>query len=493
MFPRLGSDQPLDVDAVGRKAAFLRDAAALGCRVPPGFVVPRGPVDRTSLEAALAQLELEAGARLGEGLVLAVRSSGRRSMPGELETLLGLGASGRTLDGLTTRLGDPARAALLVRDSLRGWRRIVRGVRQATIAPGRAGASVVPPAADLLREVADLEVTAEIPTDPVDALEAAIAAVSRIGRTRAGEDVAVVVQCMALGGAAQASGSAVVLSRHALTGTAGPVGEWAPSVAGDALTSGRLVSPPPFAATTNPARASESLERKLPDTHAEIARWVRDLERAHRDAVELEVTIEDGVPHLVQVRPSKLAPKALARVSVALVELGVLTKAEALERVSPDVIRAAGSSVLPPSADVAVIATGLPASPGVASGRVKLTAEDVLASPGEPVVMIRPDASPEDAPAVRVAAAVVTASGGLTSHAAVMSRALGRPCVVSASTIAPDAARGIVTTPHGNLTSGDWVTVDGSGGRLLRGKHEATWSTDVAEVETLLRWRSETH
>lgn len=495
VYPTLEAEGALDLEVVGRKAAFLRDAIGRGCRVPPGFVVPIGAsTDPEALAAALSTLEARTGARLFDAtapLVLAVRSSGRRSMPGELETLLGLGARANAVPALTERLGSRPHALALVRDSLRSFRRVARGVRPATIAPPRRGASMLPSAAELEREVADLEPLADVPADARDALALAIASVASLGRERAGEPIAVLVQAMALGGGPDRSGAAVVLSRHALEGGPGPVGEWALGVAGEALTAGRLVSPAPIAARGAGAREAASLERTLPEAFAELAGWSALLERAHRDAVELEVAIERGTPYLVQVRPAKLAPRALVRVVVALEGAGVISRDEALDRVSPEALVASGTSALTGAAQDLVLAAGLVASTGVAAGRLALDPAAVLqmaGARGDPVVFLRHDASPEDAPAVRAAAAVVTASGGLTSHAAVMSRALGRPCIVSASSLVLDEAHGRVGSPGGEIRVGEWVTVDGGSARLLRGRHEPEWTADVPEADTLLSW-----
>jgi pyruvate,orthophosphate dikinase len=479
----LGADA--DPNVVGMKARGLGLGMALGLRVPPGFVVPIGAVlDQGSLRDAIDALQTEIGSVLGDPqrpLFIALRSSPQVSRPGELDTVLCFGATMDTMPTLVGRLSSRAAALAAVYQA----RTDAARVRGADVPSRRPKTEV-----DLDAALAEgVELIPDLPN-----LTSLLAAIRDRAVIAAGSaPTAIIVQAMVFGTASGVSGGLVAHSRHPITGEPGPRGEWVPGELGDQLTSGR-VTPAALARSERPRDAELSLEARAAGAFGEIGRWVAQLESAITRPIEAELALENGALHLLQVRPSVLAPQGHVTATVALVEKGVLDRIEAFRRIDLTTLLRAGTSSLPDDASLATagvtqLGRGLAASPGVASGRMMLRASDALAeSSAGPVVLVRSDASPEDAPAVRAAVGVATLAGGLTSHAAVMSRALGRPCVVSVDALRIDERGGILHAGAQQVAVGEWVTVDGGSGRLLRGQIAARWSTRNPAATKLLDW-----
>lgn len=485
----LGADA--DVNRVGMKARGLGIGASLRLPVPPGFVVAADqPIDVAALRAAIANIEAATDARLGDRtrpLLLSVRASSPTTLPGQLDTALCVGATLAMEPALAGRLGSRAAALGAIHQCAHDAARIA-GTAAAKRAP-RGEAELATAIAELAAVDASVETIASI------------ASGIRARSSAAGvEPIAIVVQAMTLGSAESApgapSGALVAHSRHPVTGEPGPRGEWVAGELGADLTGGR-VSPAPLAASESPRSKERSLQIQAPTQFQEIGRIVRALERAFQQPVEVELAMERGAVHLLQVRPAALGPVALVAATVALVEQGDIDRREAFRRVDVSTLRRAGRTELPDAATlqaagVVELGRGLVASPGVASGRLFIEPQDVLRETASgPVVLVRSDASPDDAPAVRAAVAVATASGGLTSHAAVMSRALGRPCAVSIDSLRIDERAGVVHAPTRTAKVGEWVTVDGTEGRLLLGRAEPRWSTRSPAALAILAWANE--
>jgi len=476
--PRLDELGPeADPACMGTKAAGLGLACHLGLPVPDGFVIPAGvAADPATLGSALAALEARTGCVLGapsRPLVVSLRATAPRSLPGHLDTLLAFGATAASVPALTGSLGSRAAALFLV--------------HQVRLGAQRLETAHAPP----LRPSPDLEAAVAAGKD-VPADLATLAAFVRRIRDRAArhlpEPIGVIVQRMVFGNAAPPSGALVAHSRHPVTGAPGPAGEWTPGQIGEPLTSGRA-SPLPLAVADRPRLADQSLEAQAAGAFAELRGILDALERRFRAPVEVELTLERGQLFVLQARPSSLGPVAAVVSAVALAEAGTISERDALERIDLDTLTRAGDQVLRDEGLGAELGRGLVASPGVASGRLVIRPDEAvtLARDGA-VVLVRSDASPEDAPAVRAASAVATASGGLTSHAAVMARALGRPCVVSVANLRIDERGGVVHAGGRLLRVGDEVTVDGHGGRLLAGLHPSRWATRSPAATTLLGW-----
>lgn len=471
-----------DPALVGTKAAGLGVACSLGLRVPDGFVLPLGQVaDPSQLAEALKALGERSGEALGDPdspLILSIRATAPISLPGQLDTVLGFGATTAALPALQDRLGSREPALALVLQ-----------LRQAVLKLS----GVAPRArADVAAAVTEgKDVAADVPT-----LIALIEQFRARAERHLPAPIGVIVQRMVFGSAKAPSGAIVGHSRHPVSGERGPRGEWTPGQLGEVLTGGRG-TPAPLSAAERPRQRDASLEVIAPAVFAELRDVLTTLERHLRVPVEAELTLEAGTLHVLQVRPATLGPVAAVVAAVALCEEGVSTKREAIRQIDLDTLRRAGTSELGSPEELAAqgvveVGRGLVASPGVASGRLYIHPDHVVAeSRNGPVVLVRVDASPEDAPAVRAAVAVATSSGGLTSHAAVMSRALHRPCAVSVQGIRVEEAAGVVRADGRELRVGDWVTVDGNVGRLLAGRATARWTTRTQAARTLISWARE--
>lgn len=451
---------------LGGKAWGLQRMLALGVPVPPAFVVTTEaclrsrasgggvPQDvRDALPAALAGLEEATGRTYGGGphpLLVSVRSGAAVSMPGMMDTVLNLGMTPEVERALAELTGDAAFAADTARRFAHQFAAVV-GV--------------------------------EAPADPHAQLEAAVAAVlgswdSRRAvayrRERGLDDdagTAVTVQAMVFGNLDERSGTGVLFSRDPLTGEPEPYGEWLSRGQGEDVVSG----------THDPLPLS-ALADEQPEVHAELLALTAVLEREGRDVQDVEFTVESGRLWLLQTRSAKRSPRAAVRLAVALAQEGLVSRSQALDRVSADQVEAVLRPHVDPRARAAatVLATGRPACPGVVSGLVvsdTVRAED-LSDEGVDVVLVRPTTDPEDVPAMSVVAAVLTELGGATSHAAVVSRELGVPCVVGCGAGALMGLEGRV------------VTVDAATGEVLDGALAVSEPSDPDDDPDLVQLRA---
>jgi pyruvate,orthophosphate dikinase len=476
-----GSELP-EKDLVGGKAWSIAHMRALGLDVPPAFVITTGacreflhsgnvPADLgDELAAGVAWLQEQTGRFFGgpapaeetgappkvaeSPLLLSVRSGAPISMPGMMDTILNLGIDARTEIALALESGDEAFA----RDTHRRFLELYAGIVMKT-----AGLNLDPYAepGDWYRTIEQQSGT-PVPGDPVEQLEAAVRAVfsswnsRRAKRYRRHHDIpddlgtAVTVQAMVFGNLDANSGTGVLFSRNPLTGEAAPYGEYLARAQGEDVVSGKF-QPEPLAV----------LEAALPDVHASLLAAAAALEKANGDAQDIEFTVQKGELFLLQTRSAKRAPEAAVRMAVEMVGEGMISRREALNRVSPDQVRVMLLPSLAPGAADGLdpLAVGDGACQGVGLGTVVTDPDDAeaRAGAGEDIVLARPTTSPEDVHGMIPARAVVTEKGGSTSHAAVVSRALGLPCVVG-------CGEGTVTG-----LAGRQVTVDGESGRVYDG------------------------
>ena len=477
-------------ERIGNKAASLARMSGLGLRVPPAFVITTdacraffesgGKVPAslmTEVRARVAELEAAQGRTFGRGespLLLSVRSGAPVSMPGMMDTVLNLGMGDEVEAALAKETGTPAFARDTHRRFLEMFARIVL---RATIAE-------LPPHATTAewREIVEKGAGRKYPHDPFERLELAIGAVFESFHSRRAKKyrehngiphdigTAVTVQAMVFGNLDDQSGTGVLFSRNPLDGSVDPYGEYLPRAQGEDVVSG----------THDPLPLS-ALKDRSPRLHSELLASAALLERDARDVQDIEFTVQKGQLYFLQTRNAKRSPRAAVRLACAFAAEGTVQPAEALTRVTSEQIRALLRPRLAAGAtDHAVIlARGEPAGPGVGQGGVVTDPDDAETrrAAGEQVVLARATTSPEDVHGMIASRAVITETGGATSHAAVVSRALGLPCVVGCG-------------PHCEKLVGRTVTVDGDKGVIYEGLLAVVQPDEEADpdLRALLEW-----
>ncbi|WP_244434200.1 pyruvate, phosphate dikinase [Azospirillum sp. B506] len=517
-----------DVERLGNKGARLVEMAALGIPVPPGFVIaaeagrglgaedalPAGLLER--IDEAILALERRAGAGFGDGdspLLLSVRSGAAVSMPGMMDSILNLGLNGRTVAGLAATSGDERFAYDCYRRLVQSFGCVVMGV------PGHRFEALLDEHKEERGIQRDADLTAEdwrlllprflrlvearcgrpFPQDPAEQLRLAVAAVFRSWMNpravafRALHDVpedlgtAVTVQAMVFGNRGPDSGTGVLFTRDPSTGAPGLCGEFLADAQGEDVVSGTCDPDPLSADRTNPGR---SMEHRLPAAYAELCAVAGRLERAFGDMQDIEFTVDGGRLFILQSRSGKRSSEAAVRIAVDMAEEGLITREEAVRRVDPQALDELLRPTLTADALAAAIATGLPASPGAATGRAAFTTEEAvrLARSGVPVILCRPETSPEDIHGMQAAVGIVTARGGFTSHAATVARGMGRPCVCGARGLRIDVEGGVMRAGEATVRSGDLLTIDGSNGAVVLGAAALRRPEPDGATARLLEW-----
>jgi pyruvate, orthophosphate dikinase len=491
-----------DRSLLGSKGANLAEMTLLGIPVPPGFTIttdvcrlylrdqryPEGITERVN--EAVRRLEQDTGKQFGgldDPLLLSVRSGASVSMPGMMETILNLGLNPGTVEAL-------ARASNNERFAFDSYRRFIHMYADVVLGvPSRAfeerlremrtrrgvGRDIDLSAADLRQLVDDYkalvraETGGRFPEDPQEQLWGAIEAVFRswnVERAVAYRRVhgipdylgtAVTVMTMAYGNMGDDSGTGVAFTRDPSTGERAFFGEFLLNAQGEDVVAG----------TRTPVPILE-MAQHLPAAYEQLLTVQDVLERHYREMQDLEFTVERGRLYLLQTRTGKRTAAAAVRIAVEMVAEGLITEAEAVQRVDPKQVDQLLHPRLDPSAEVHVLATGLPASPGAASGRIVFdpTRAAERAAQGDDVVLVREETSPDDFHGMVAARAVVTSRGGMTSHAAVVARGMGKCCVVGAGGLSVDEAAGVCQVDGRAIPEGEWITVDGATGRVLLGR-----------------------
>ena len=488
-----GSALP-DREVIGGKAWSVARMRSLGLRVPPAFVIPVAECrqyhdqGRTiddqlwqDILGGVAAIEEATGRRLGDPanpLLVSVRSGAAISMPGMMDTVLNLGITDAVESGLASATGD----ATYARDThARFCHQFGDIVLKADLDPYVAG-----PTADEVRALVREDTGVTIPTDPYEQLRAAISAVfdswesSRAKSYRRHWGIpeeggtAVTVQAMVFGNLGDNSGTGVLFTRNPLNGDPTPYGEWLPGGQGDDVVGG-----------THSVLHLDALAQMMPEVHAELLSWAGTLELENREVQDVEFTVEQGRLYLLQTRTAKRSPEAAVRMAVDLVNEGLITPDMAVQRVTAEQVDTVLLPQLDPEAarTATVLASGEPACPGVACGIGVVDPDETerRAQAGEDIVLVRPTTSPNDVHGMIAAVAVVTDLGGSTSHAAVVTRALGRPSVVG-------VGDGVAESMAGQL-----LTIDGGAGKVYAGRLPliATEVDDHPALRPLSGWASE--
>lgn len=504
----------------GKGAGLAEMTGALGLPVPPGFTIavptcrhylehgwPDG-LDET-LADAVERLGTALGRRFGDPtdpLLLAVRSGAPRSMPGMLDTVLNLGLNDETVRGLAAASGDEAFAWDCYRRFVRMYATTVLGAPADVLGPEAPATDVAALHAEVDRVRADVRERCglEVPSDPVAQLRAAVEAVFRScgsARAKAYRDreglgdvlaTAVNVQAMVFGNRGGDSGTGVVFTRDPSTGEARRYGDYLPRAQGEDVVAG-----------TAHTCDIGALAADLPTVWAELDAALDRLEQHYADVCDVEFTVEQGRLWVLQTRVGKRSAVAAVRTAVQMAEdpRFPLTRDEAVARVDGEVRTAARQAVIDAAGGGVAgepAARGLGASPGRATGRAAFTSEAACdAADDGPVVLIRPETSPEDVPGMSVSEGVLTATGGLVSHAAVVARGWGIPAVVGVETLIVDEDGARTADGTTTIAPGDEVTLDGTTGELWlgavstgdgAGDEEAVLARDLPELVCLEEW-----
>jgi pyruvate,orthophosphate dikinase len=504
---------------LGGKGAGLAEMARIGVPVPPGFTIttevcrlyikagtyPEGL--REEVAAALQRVEAATGKTFGQGpdpLLVSVRSGAMFSMPGMMDTILNLGLNDDTASALADATGNERfawdsyrRFVQMYADVVLGvhadrFERLIeeakraRGVREDT----QLGAD------DLRRLTHDFKALVKtttgvpFPDEPQDQLWGAIHAVfkswdtpraiayRRVNGISDDLGTAVNVCTMVFGNMGDDSATGVCFTRDPSTGEKKFYGEFLVNAQGEDVVAG-IRDPLPI----------ERMETVMPGAYGELLEAQSLLERHYRDAQDLEFTVERGTLWLLQTRSAKRTGPAAVRMAVEMVDEGLITTEEAVLRVAPEQLDQLLHPTIDPRAQVQVLTTGLPASPGAAAGRVVFD-PDVAAERGasEPVILVRRETSPEDFHGMVVAQGILTARGGMTSHAAVVARGMGKCCVAGAGEIEVDDLHRRFTVGETRVAEGEWITLDGSTGRVILGKVPTAEPELTESFHRLMEW-----
>jgi pyruvate,orthophosphate dikinase len=515
-----GATELQSADEIGAKAANLARMAALGLPVPPAFVLPvklcadiiSGHAHaehrlRDGLKDGIAFLEDTTGKRFGDRrqpLLVSVRSGAARSMPGMLDTVLTVGCTPDAVHGLIRATGRPRLAWDCRRRFLESFGETVLGLDADAFA-GRIAELVAAEGADSDREL-DSEALERLAADEqmlvgdradewlddaVAQLEAAAQAVYRSWMSERAqtyrklqqlEDLqgtAVTVQAMVFGNGGLASGAGVAFSRDPSTGAPRPMIDLVLDAQGEDVVSGRRAPD-----------SADAIARALPRAEAELGDVLKRLERAFTDVQDVEFTVEDGKLWILQTRAAKRTPRAAVRIAIDLVHEGLITEDEALTRVADiDLAALATTRLVSPGKPATV---GVGASGGIGTGRAAFDSESAkrLSAAGEPVILLRPDTSTADVAGFALAAGIVTAVGARTSHAALVARQMGKPCVVGCRELKIDPVARRAQLAGAALCEDEWVTIDGDTGELYLGRCETTQTRPEAELAEIAAWRS---
>ncbi|HEX4742988.1 MAG TPA: pyruvate, phosphate dikinase [Caulobacteraceae bacterium] len=517
---------------LGGKGANLAEMSRLGLPVPPGFTITTEACNhyyaqgktypaelKGEVEVALRKVEDLAGRRFGDAgnpLLVSVRSGARASMPGMMDTVLNLGLNDATVEGLAAQAADRRFAFDSYRRFIQMYSNVVLGLDHhmfEEILDDRKDALNVSvdtalSADDWVEVVAEYkqavrrETGADFPQDPNDQLWGAIGAVftswmnERARFYRKMHDIpeawgtAVNVQSMVFGNMGETSATGVAFTRNPSTGESRLYGEFLINAQGEDVVAGiRTPQPITKIAREEMGETALSMEEAMPEVFEAFCKLVTRLERHYRDMQDIEFTIEKGRLFLLQTRNGKRTARAALRAAVEMAAEGLITPQEAVLRVDPASLDQLLHPTIDPDAERDVIAAGLPASPGAATGRIVFTAEAAeRESAAGPVILVREETSPEDIRGMDAARGIVTARGGMTSHAAVVARGMGRPCVSGAGELVIDAEAGEMRARGRVFRAGDVVTIDGSKGEILAGAAPMVEPELSGDFASLMEW-----
>ncbi len=518
---------------LGGKGANLAEMSNLGLPVPPGFTMSTAvcthfyenkktyPKDlKKQVEKALVHVGKLTGKSFGDKknpLLVSVRSGARASMPGMMDTVLNLGLNDETVEALAKNSNDRRFAYDSYRRFIQMYSDVVLGV------DGHDFEEILGSWKDERGQELDTDLSAEdwievvkrykarvveetekpFPQNPHEQLWGAIGAVfgswmtaravtyRRLHNIPESWGTAVNIQAMVFGNQGDDCATGVAFTRNPSTGEKKLYGEFLINAQGEDVVAG-IRTPQEI---TEPARVAAksdrpSMETAMPRAFAELSRIYNKLEKHYRDMQDLEFTVEKGKLWMLQTRSGKRTAKAALRIAVEMANEKLITRDEAVMRIDPASLDQLLHPTIDPKAKLAVIASGLPASPGAASGEIVFSADEAesLKAQGTKVILVRVETSPEDIHGMHAAEGILTTRGGMTSHAAVVARGMGKPCVSGAGSLRIDYAKGSMTVGGHQLKAGDVITIDGAKGQVLLGKVPMIEPELSGEFSTLMRW-----
>ncbi|WP_054691850.1 pyruvate, phosphate dikinase [Syntrophomonas palmitatica] len=510
---------------LGGKGANLAEMTRIGLPVPPGFTItteacnaylasgsdfPEGTLDQAF--AALQKLEAATGKKFGDKanpLLVSVRSGAAISMPGMMDTILNLGLNDESVLGLAELTGDERFAYDCYRRFIQMFSNVVLDIEHAhfdeVVEKHKRKLSLIfdyeIPAKELQEIISEYKVIVkqakgfEFPQDVKEQLLMAIKAVfdswnnqraivyRKINKIDDSLGTAVNVQCMAFGNMGQDCGTGVAFTRNPSTGEKELYGEFLVNAQGEDVVAG-IRTPMPIS----------KLKEELPGVYQQFVETCQNLENHYRDLQDIEFTVEKGRLFMLQTRNGKRTARASVRVAVEMVNEGLITKEEALLRVDAEQINQLLHRQIDPGVKLEPIAVGLPASPGAASGKVVFDADlaEKAGQNGEKVVLVRAETTPDDIHGIVYAQGVLTSRGGMTSHAAVVARGMGKPCVCGCEAVKIDVNNGCFSVNDIVVKDGDIITIDGATGRVMLGEVPMIEPTLSDDFEKLLQWADET-
>lgn len=508
---------------LGGKGANLAEMTNLGLPVPPGFTITTGACNvfsqtgaypdglKAKIDKYLTELEVKTGKKLGDindPLLVSVRSGAPFSMPGMMDTVLNLGLNDKSVQGLIAQTGDARFAYDSYRRFIQMLGKVVMKIDgqlfedaiKAEKAEKGAKHDIDLTADDLqelivvFKNIVRDSAGRDFPEEPRQQLELAIDAVFESWNNKRAQDyrrlykipdtlgTAVNVQTMVFGNKGPTSGTGVAFTRDAATGENVSYGDYLINAQGEDVVAGIRHTEP-----------ISNLENELPEAYGDLMRTLDILEKHYRDMCDTEFTIEQGKLYMLQTRIGKRTAAAALKIAVDMVNEGLINKSEAVMRIEPGQLDQLLHPRFDPDAEVKVLATGLNASPGAAVGKVVFDADvaEDMGNKGEQVILTRWETTPDDLHGMIAAQGILTSHGGKTSHAAVVARGMGKPCVAGCAVLEIDTEKKTAQVDGTTLREGDVVSIDGTTGRVVAGPVSLVPPTPTPEFDTILGWADE--
>lgn len=520
---------------LGGKGANLAEMSSLGLPVPPGFTITTDvcvayydndkklPAELEAQVAdALAKIESQVGAVFGDEsnpLLVSVRSGARASMPGMMDTVLNLGLNDITVEGLAAKSNNPRFAYDSYRRFIQMYSDVVMGLEhfyfeelleemkrdRDVILDTELSADDLKELVEQYKELVEKELDKPFPQDPKEQLWGSVEAVfaswmnPRANTYRALHDIpaswgtAVNVQSMVFGNMGDDCATGVAFTRDPSTGDNKYYGEYLVNAQGEDVVAGIRTPQPLTIEGKDQGGDLPAMEEVMPDVYAQLAAVFEKLEKHYKDMQDIEFTVQNNKLYMLQTRNGKRTAAASVKIAVDMEKEGLISKQEAVMRVDPLALDQLLHPTLDPKADTQIIARGLPASPGAASGVVVFSAEeaDEKVRAGEKVVLVRIETSPDDIHGMHVSEGILTARGGMTSHAAVVARGMGKPCVSGSADISINYANATFRAGGEIIKAGDIITINGSTGEVMLGEVPTLQPKLSGDFKTLMGWADE--